>query len=79
MGIEVSGIRVYETRDGAGYELKPPEGTVVVPLLVSQELAAELYADPEPLSGCGAMVEFEELDSGFTGMTIHRGDPDCDE
>lgn len=60
-----------------GVEVQPPEGTQVVPILVSDELHAEAFEPGAALSGCGAKAQFEELDSGFATVTLTHGTKDA--
>lgn len=56
-----------------GKEIEPPEGTKVVPVLVSDELYDSSFDPGMVLSGCGARAYFEEMKSGFATVTLVSG------
>lgn len=56
-----------------GREIQPPAGTVVVPVLVSEDLYDSAFAEQVRLSGCGAAAKFDELDNGFATVTLTHG------
>jgi hypothetical protein len=71
VGVEVSAKAIVLVN---GIEQTPPEGTKVLPLLVSDEIADVMVgAGKATLSGCGAAVQIRTTDDGFAELIVTNG------